>query len=57
MKTFLKIIKNLVLNQYTQQATPLGRWKLDYCNKIINRKIDLANQDNCSKLYLSKNKK
>ncbi len=25
----------------------LGRWQIDYNHKIINRKIDLANYDNC----------
>jgi hypothetical protein len=25
----------------------LGRWKIDYCNKKINNKIDLSNEDHC----------
>jgi hypothetical protein len=25
----------------------LGRWNIDYCNKKINRKIDLSNTDHC----------
>ena len=26
---------------------PLGRWNIDYCNKILDSKIDLANEDHC----------
>jgi len=25
----------------------MGRWNIDYCNKKINRKIDLSNEDHC----------
>ena len=25
----------------------LGRWNIDYCNKKINHKIDLSNEDHC----------
>jgi hypothetical protein len=35
----------------------LGRWNLDNCNKIINRKVDLANVDNCGpcgKIFIKK---
>ena len=26
---------------------PLGRWKIESCNKKINSKIDLSNEDHC----------
>ena len=26
---------------------PVGRWNLEYCNKKINNKIDLSNEDHC----------
>ena len=26
---------------------PVGRWKIEYCNKKINNKIDLSNEDHC----------
>ena len=26
---------------------PLGRWKIEICNKKINNKIDLSNEDHC----------
>jgi hypothetical protein len=25
----------------------LGRWSINYCNKVRNMKIDLANEDHC----------
>ena len=25
----------------------LGRWKINYCNKKMDTKIDLANEDHC----------
>jgi hypothetical protein len=27
--------------------TPVGRWKIEKCNKQINNKIDLSNEDHC----------
>jgi hypothetical protein len=56
MNNIIKTIKNLFLNRYLFKNIQLGRWKIDYCNKIINRKIDLANTDNCGKLYIDKTK-
>lgn len=43
---------NSVINfitRYIRSETPtlLGRWKIDYCSKKINDKIDLANVDHC----------
>jgi len=38
---FLQKIKPKVL------AKPLGRWNIEYCNTIIDRKIDLSNEDHC----------
>lgn len=26
---------------------PLGRWNIEYCNKKLNQKIDLSNEDHC----------
>jgi hypothetical protein len=28
-------------------SKPLGRWKIEKCNKKINDKIDLSNEDHC----------
>jgi hypothetical protein len=30
-----------------QVHTPLGRWKIEKCNKRINQRIDLSNEDHC----------
>jgi hypothetical protein len=30
----------------------LGRWGIDYRHSVINRKIDLANIDNCGTCYV-----
>lgn len=48
---FFKIIKNLFTNRNPYSSTPLGRWQIDYCNKTLDRKIYLANNDNCKKTY------
>ena len=26
---------------------PMGRWNLEYCNKKLNNKVDLSNEDHC----------
>ena len=44
MKAFQDLINKLVGKK---SSYLLGRWKIDYCIKKINRKIDLANEDNC----------
>ena len=40
----MSIIKNLIPKQLHK---PLGRWKIENCNKQINKKIDLSNEDHC----------
>ena len=54
MFIIFRIIRNLLTNRGTNTIAPLGRWKLDYSYRVINTKIDYANQDNCAKQYLSK---
>jgi len=49
-----KIIRNLIFNRNVYSIPPLGRWKINYCNNVIRSNVDLANQDNCAKLYISK---
>jgi len=39
--------------------TPVGRWKLETCDKKINHKIDLSNEDHCGpcgQYIINKNK-
>jgi hypothetical protein len=54
MFIIFRIIRNLLTNRGIDTIAPLGRWKLDYSYRVINKKIDYANQDNCAKQYLSK---
>jgi hypothetical protein len=44
MKNIITIIKKLIPKQV---ALPLGRWRIENCNKQINNKIDLSNEDHC----------
>jgi hypothetical protein len=44
----MQIIKNLLKKFLpSNELKPLGRWNIDYCNKKINKKIDLSNEDHC----------
>jgi hypothetical protein len=62
MKYIITIIKNLIPKQLHK---PLGRWRIENCNKQINNKIDLSNEDHCGpcgqyaleKIELKNNKK
>ena len=31
----------------TDIPTPVGRWRRETCNKALNTKIDLSNEDHC----------
>jgi len=44
MKNIITIIKKLIPKQV---SLPLGRWRIENCNKQINNKIDLSNEDHC----------
>jgi len=44
MKYITTIIKKLLPKGLPK---PVGRWSIDYCNKKINSKIDLSNEDHC----------
>jgi hypothetical protein len=41
---FLQVVQ---MTTSKKEMMPLGRWKINYCNNVINRKIYLANQDHC----------
>lgn len=51
-----KIINFIARHIRCEQPKLLGRWKIDYCLKKINDKIDLANVDHCGTCshYLNK---
>ena len=38
------IIKNILSKEMIK---PLGRWRIEDCNKMTNYKIDSANEDHC----------
>ena len=44
MKFIINFIKTFITKEYPK---PLGRWNIDYCNKKLNQKVDLSNEDHC----------
>ncbi len=45
---FLTKLKHFIPDfKYNQPIVLLGRWKIDYCQLKINKKIDLSNEDHC----------
>ena len=44
MKFIVAILKKIIPKQL---PNPLGRWKIDYCSKKMDHKIDLSNEDHC----------
>ena len=43
----MKFIKNIIQKIIKEDKKILGRWNIEYCNKKINSKIDLSNEDHC----------
>ena len=44
----MKFVKEMITKIIGKNPVkPLGRWNIDYCNKKINNKIDLSNEDHC----------
>ena len=46
LQKITQFIKNKLINK-VPETKQLGRWNIDYCSKIQNTKIDLANEDHC----------
>lgn len=42
MKFIINIIRTFIQKR---EPPPLGRWTIDYCNKRMDQKIDLSNED------------
>jgi len=40
-------IKSVVQKFIKEDKKILGRWNIEHCNKKMNNKIDLANEDHC----------
>lgn len=54
----MSIIKKLAKKPVLPNPNPLGRWTIESCNKKIDSKIDLSNEDHCGpcgQYLLSKN--
>jgi hypothetical protein len=47
MKYIIDLFMKFIPKEYFKNVKPLGRWKIDYCNKVLNNKIDLSNEDHC----------
>lgn len=49
LKNSLETIKYSAMKiiEKKEYSKPLGRWNIDYCNKKINKKVDLSNEDHC----------
>ena len=44
---YMRFVKNLLQNLITKDKKILGRWNIEYCDKKLNSKIDLSNEDHC----------
>ena len=43
----MKYIKSLIQKILKQDKKVLGRWNMEYCDKKMNKKFDLSNEDHC----------
>lgn len=41
------LLSTLLKRFETPVQPPLGRWRLDYCSKKIDYKVNLTNEDHC----------
>ena len=44
----MKFIKNIIKKLLPKEIPkPVGRWRLENCNKQMDTKVDLSNEDHC----------
>ena len=43
----MKFISSIIKRFVKDEKKILGRWNIEYCNKKMNHKIDLSNEDHC----------
>ena len=43
----MKFIKSILQKFIKNDKKVLGRWNMEYCDKKMNKKIDLSNEDHC----------
>jgi len=48
MLYIMKFITRILKKIFPKEAPkPIGRWNIEHCNKKINNKVDLSNEDHC----------
>ena len=40
-------MKNIIQQIMKKDKKVLGRWNMEYCDKKMNKKVDLSNEDHC----------
>jgi len=43
----MKFITTIMQHFKKSDKKVLGRWQMEYCDKKMNKKIDLSNEDHC----------
>jgi hypothetical protein len=43
----MKFISNIIKRLAKDEKKILGRWNIDYCDKKMNNKVDMSNEDHC----------
>jgi len=43
----MKFIKSIMQRFIKEDKKVLGRWSIEHCDKKLNSKIDLSNEDHC----------
>jgi hypothetical protein len=54
INNIIKRLEKYINLNISDKEKNLGRWKITYLQKTINKKVDLANEDNCGVCYSSK---
>jgi hypothetical protein len=55
----MRFIRSIIQKWVKNEKKVLGRWNIEYCDKKMNNKIDLSNEDHCGpcgQYILNKNK-
>ena len=47
MKFIKSILQKIIEQKIIKEKKILGRWNIEYCDKKMNKKIDLSNEDHC----------
>ena len=44
---YMRFVKSFLQNLVKNEKKILGRWNIEYCDKKLNNKIDMSNEDHC----------